>query len=1094
MLVAATWLCGCTDMLEPGEASRRCLHYPHTSSLLGSTAIFFPVSSCKSWQTHSVSPESDLGLRYSQLIDFACLPELSLLTGSLLEIDNVISLLQNLLLTLFRPHPLRSLCLSTLAIKRLERHTLSDESEDFNKSISHSTEAILLVYTQTALSSHVIKTFFYLANALVLRSQQFEQPTDLKHAMKYIRYLQDQSLETSGATRNQNKVLLVWALAAQVKQESDDPTREIEEMATLCHELLRSGVEELILSSAVQLADAIIRTTRPSGQPPPDDAIECLREARILFPNLKKISIALAYSLNTRFNWAQKDGDYEEGMSIVDELIADPNADVKLAMSVAGAFSVARFNYDSKPEHLAEVIFRNRTYLNAISSEHPDYRSIVTMLARLEKIHFNTFGVRSGRQEDNAEIVDESHLAASPQLAKSKLVKFPLPTTDRSGLGSHLEALESILEITDLTNIEKGIEYCRLCLTSPHSHLQSTLSVLGLLLHRLFNLTGDIDHLQESITLFRDVIKMPRGPGLISIQTIVESLINCLHLRLGLFKDRRDIDEIMELYVVAVTDTNADVPHRFNSSFEWSHAARVFNHPSTLPAYQTAISLMQQSLSFAPTLEIQHFRLVAMRDAYELPLNYASYLVQIGQLRQAIETLERGRGLLWSEMRRLHTSIDQLREVNLPLAKTFAGVNRDLEALIISGSRDVWMEDGQTSIHEGMDPFDRLVVKQRKLVEEHDRLISQIRAQPGFDTFFIPPSFDKLRSAAADGPVILINHSYWGSDIIVLLHDSFPSLIPTSDDFYKRATELHDKLLAARDNDLDSSEYDNALRYVLKQLYDLVGRPVIERLQKLNIPEQSRVWWCPTSVFCSLPLHAMGPIRSEGRTELYFSDLYIPSYTPTLSALIESRKSSTQALDAPSMLLVVQPDDNMPCSLQEMRIVQTVCPRVETLFRKKATPNLTLERLKHHRFAHISSHGILETGKPFDAYFKLYKDERLTLLDIVRSRLPTAEFAFLSACHTAEITEGSMSDEGLHLAAAVQYSGFRSVVGTMWAMVDKDGPALAESFYQSVFSDKWQGVPYYARTAEALQDSVRNLRQKKKMTLERWVNYVHYGA
>ena len=773
MLVAAAWLRGCANMLEPGGIGNAVSTTHIPPPFLTVLRSAFRISSCKPWHTHSVSPESDLGLRYSQLIHFACLPQLSLSTGSLLDIDNHISLLQNLLLTFFRRHPLRSLCLSTLAITRMERHTLSDESEDFNKSISHSTEAILMAfYTQTELSSHVIKTLFYLANALVLRSRKFEQPGDLKHAMKYIRYLQDPSLETSGATRNKNKVLLVSALAVQVELESVDPTRDIEEMATLCRELLRSGVEESLLNSAMRrLADAIIGTTAPFGQPPPDDAIECLREARIRFPNLKKISIALAFSLHTRFIWARKDGDYEEGMSIADELIADPNADVKGAMYVAEAFAVARFNYDSKPEHLAEVIFRNRTYLNAISSEDPGYRFVVSKLARLEEIHFEMFGVRSGRQEDNAEVVDESDLAASPQMAKSNLVEFPLPITDRRGLRPHLEALQSIEGITDQTNIEKGIEYCRLCLTSPHSHLPSTLSTLGLLLHRLFNLTGNIDHLQESITLYRDVLKMPRVPGL--------------------------IDEIMELCAVAVTDTSTEVPHRFHSSCQWSHAARVFRHPSILPAYQTAISLMQESLSFAPTLEIQHFRLVAMRDEYEeLPLNYASYLVQIGQLRQAIETLEQGRGLLWSEMRGLHTSIDQLRAVNLPLAKMFAGVNQDLEALTVSGSQVVWMEDGQTSGHEGMDLFDRLVVKQRKLVQECDRLISQIRAQPGFDTFLIPPSFDKLCSAAADGPVILINHSEYRSDIIIL-HDSIPSLIPTSGDFYDRARGLHDKLLAA---------------------------------------------------------------------------------------------------------------------------------------------------------------------------------------------------------------------------------------------------------------------------------------------------------
>jgi CHAT domain-containing protein len=153
-----------------------------------------------------------------------------------------------------------------------------------------------------------------------------------------------------------------------------------------------------------------------------------------------------------------------------------------------------------------------------------------------------------------------------------------------------------------------------------------------------------------------------------------------------------------------------------------------------------------------------------------------------------------------------------------------------------------------------------------------------------------------------------------------------------------------------------------------------------------------------------------------------------------------------------------------------------------------------MERLQEHRFIHFSCHGILETGKPFDASFKLYNGERLTLLDIIRSRLPSAEFAFLSACHTAELTEDSIADEGLHLSAAVQYSGFRSVVGTMWEMADIDGQFLAKHLYESLFSERWEGVPYHERTAEGLRDAVRDLRRKRKTSTERWVNFVHYGA
>jgi len=63
-------------------------------------------------------------------------------------------------------------------------------------------------------------------------------------------------------------------------------------------------------------------------------------------------------------------------------------------------------------------------------------------------------------------------------------------------------------------------------------------------------------------------------------------------------------------------------------------------------------------------------------------------------------------------------------------------------------------------------------------------------------------------------------------------------------------------------------------------------------------------------------------------------------------------------------------------------------------------------------------------------------------------------------------------------------------------MADTDGRDLAENFYKSVFSGGKQGVYYHERMAKALRDAVVRLRRKKGkgMTLERWVNHVHYGA
>ena len=84
--------------------------------------------------------------------------------------------------------------------------------------------------------------------------------------------------------------------------------------------------------------------------------------------------------------------------------------------------------------------------------------------------------------------------------------------------------------------------------------------------------------------------------------------------------------------------------------------------------------------------------------------------------------------------------------------------------------------------------FGHLLPKQRRLLKERDNLISQIQALPGFDRFLTSPlSFDKLCSVASSGPIIIANHSRWHSDILIFLHNMFPSLIPTLHDVYYRA-------------------------------------------------------------------------------------------------------------------------------------------------------------------------------------------------------------------------------------------------------------------------------------------------------------------
>jgi tetratricopeptide (TPR) repeat protein len=819
-----------------------------------------------------------------------------------------------------------------------------------------------------------------------------------------------------------------------------------------------------------------------------------------------------------------------------------------------------RFTHDKNLTSLEESIHHSRAALDACSPGHPLRPVCLALLSGSLRWRHSFFGNAEFLQEADSHVqealglevleplrvpvanaIEGSYafiggfqrddsleaLAEEIRLQRERLARIP------AGHSDQLDALRTLAHACGvkfqrtyvLTDLEEEIHYLSLALAaSPPDHYIRRMSLfsLGKAFQKWFvhdegddgKPIKDVRYLEKSITCCRDALKLcPRGQ--MSRFEPLKTLAISLSLRSYILFRAVDFEESMALFRSALEEEYAHPYAKYEIASQWAACARLRQHPLTALAYETAISLMQRSLTVGPTLEVQH-RLLRGRwggTLSAIPLDYASYHIETGSLEGAVESLERGRALLWSEMRGLRTPMDQLRangRVATTLAERFVAISKELEDIATSVQAQVSPEtksddtrdagspdDGQSHL----DSFGQMMENVRRLERKRGEIIDQIRLLSGFEDFLQAVPFRTLQTAAACGPVIVINHCRYRSDILIVLNNSAPVLIPTAEDFYTRTTGLKDSLLGTRTKyALESDHYQRALCFVLQELYELVGRPVIENLRRLGIPEQSRVWWCPTSVFCSLPLHAAGPIESDDGVTRYFSDIYVSSYTPTLSALIEARRGLTDTVEPPSLLVIGQPDRSLPGVKREIKVIQRLVPSASSLIGAEATRASVMKHLPEHRMAHFACHGVLNPERPFEAAFLFRGGERLTLLDIVRSRLAKADFAFLSVCHAAEWTDAHTPDEALHLTAAMQYCGFRSVAGTLWAMADTDGRDLSEHFYGRLLAAEGLGRDRHGvghigdRSARGLRDAAQWLRRKKGVTLERWVNYVHYGV
>ncbi|KAG1810713.1 CHAT domain-containing protein [Suillus variegatus] len=508
---------------------------------------------------------------------------------------------------------------------------------------------------------------------------------------------------------------------------------------------------------------------------------------------------------------------------------------------------------------------------------------------------------------------------------------------------------------------------------------------------------------------------------------------------------------------------------RLRASLLWLTNACQHSHVTELEAYATSMQLLDAYMSKTASVSSHHN---IMKDfPSTLAVDAASCALRSDDVCRAVELLEQGRTIIWTQMTRLRTPLDTLQthgDHAMALMQRF----RDLSSLLDKPPPN--RSEGNTRVDVEAEE-----TRYRHLVEEWNRTVEEIQEIEGFSRFLLPPLFSDLQDAAHDGPIVLLIASKSSCHAIIIPHKQPPTSIQLPTDLLKLA-KLVVALQQAVGKEAGPKGNQPALTKALRELWYVVACPVVDILDGF-VWRGSRIWWCPTSLFNFLPLHAAGEYRAKGRSVLQW---YISSYTPSLTALIKARASHEKFMSVPFVAI------GQDCPAGASFALDAVEPELELITSVDATKSRALSALHDNTWFHLACHGTQQIHEPFKSAF-LMRDEPLLLLDITQTDLSRHEFAFLSVCQTA-VGVPTTPNEVIHLAAGLQFAGVNSVVGTMWKVTDSTMHHLVEAFYNNMRGD---GPMNSKRAAWALHRAVQSLACDKDipMTLDQRIVFMHIG-
>lgn len=557
---------------------------------------------------------------------------------------------------------------------------------------------------------------------------------------------------------------------------------------------------------------------------------------------------------------------------------------------------------------------------------------------------------------------------------------------------------------------------------------------LGTALLRRFETTGHRRHLDLAAQELQSAIRLS-SPHSAYYGRLLKNLAVAL-------AEASDDDEAVLTAFRAVEATGRGLDGSFSTEFAYRTAtARWAARHSTWGEAVAGFKRSERHLEHALAAQVGwRFKSSLLAEAAPLAGELAYALVRVGDVRGAVEALDRGRNRLIDGACRL-MAIDpqQIREGGEPeladrLARVLDQVRQSEQA----------MRDPQNIRFELASELDRV------LLEGLEKIVGEVRRKEGLADFARtdtgPPDPRHLRrpivyllAAESGGLALLVTpdgHTPLAVELPLLTRSGLAARVTALNEAYAARVEGRPGWLA---------ELDGCCAW----LWEAAMGAVVEAVKGTGSTDVTLVACGWTGL---LPLHAAWtkePANPNRRR--YVVDELSVSYAPSMRHVASPDLPPAEIpLDR---VLIVQDHTpgkpglpSLPAARAETEEIRRLIPSARILSEDGATVSEVLRELPASSLIHLACHGRFVPGQGLESELVLAQGG-LRVLDLLGQRLGQPRLMVLSACETARVGN-TVPDELVGLPATFLGAGAHAVIATLWAVPDEAASVVMRVFYR----------------------------------------------